>query len=265
MKKIFFFDVDGTIVDSGRQMHYVSDKTKYAIKELSKDNYVFISSGRCKCMLDKQILDLNANGFVLCNGAYAEINGKEIFSKSFSKDDISRIKKTALDNNGFYCLEANDKVYVDSLKNRILNSFISRWEIDLSFMAEDDHKERDYFIAMIGFENQDGLSESYMALRDYAGLDRHHWFTSYDVNIKGINKGYGCKKVMEYLNIPVENSYAFGDGLNDLQMLEAVGHPVVMANCMKELKNRGFEDTDDVLDDGVYEYLVKNHLIKAIE
>lgn len=265
MAKIFFFDVDGTIVDSSRKMHLISEKTKYAIRELSKNNYVFISSGRCEAMMEKQILDLNPNGFVLCNGAFVKIEDKKIFSKSFSDDALSAIKRVTLENNGFYCLEANDKVYVNDKNDPVFSGFTSSWETTMDYIVNDDGEKRDIYIAMIGFGNKEVLDSVYDQLIDYVELDRHFWFTSYDINVKGINKGVGCKKAMEYLNIPLEDSYAFGDGLNDLQMLETVGHPVIMDNCMKQLRNRGFEETLDVLDDGVYDYLVKNHLIEPVE
>ena len=265
MKKIFFFDIDGTIVDSSRDMHLISEKTKYAIRELSKNDYVFISSGRCKAMLNKQIIDLNAGGYILCNGAYAEINNIEIYKESFSESDLEKIKEVSLKYDGFYCLESLNEIYVNSIENETFNRFTSSWSNELDYLKEDDGKYKDIHIAMIGFKDRKVMNEVEKELNGVCGLDRHFWFDSFDVNVKGISKGYGCIKAMEYLNISKENSYAFGDGLNDLQMLEAVGHPVIMDNCMKQLKNRGFEETTDVLDDGVYEYLVKKQLIKPID
>lgn len=265
MKKIFFLDIDGTILDSSRGLVKITDKTKYAIKELAKDNYVFIASGRCMAMLNEQVKNLGANGYILCNGAYAEVNGKEIFKASFTDEQLEKIKKVSVENNGFYILEALHKIYVNDRENVPFKTFTSRWASDLDYLRTDDGEKRDYHIAMIGFNDRETLDNVYDDLKDYAGLDRHFWFTSYDVNVKGVNKGVGCLKAMEYLGIDLNSSYAFGDGLNDLQMLQTVGHPVIMKNAMKELKEYGFEMTEDVLDDGVYEYLLKNKLIKAID
>ena len=49
---------------------------------------------------------------------------------------------------------------------------------------------------------------------------------SVDITPKGGSKASGIEKMLQYLNVPKENSYAFGDGLNDLEMLEAVGFSV---------------------------------------
>ena len=70
--------------------------------------------------------------------------------------------------------------------------------------------------------------------------------------------------MMEYLKIPKENTYCFGDGLNDLDMLKSVGHPIIMANAHEDLCKYDFEVTDDVIDDGFYNYLVRNELIKEL-
>ena len=53
MKKLIFCDIDGTIIDGSRNMKELSAKTRYAIGELARDNYVFIASGRCKGLLDR--------------------------------------------------------------------------------------------------------------------------------------------------------------------------------------------------------------------
>ena len=37
-----------------------------------------------------------------------------------------------------------------------------------------------------------------------------------------------CEYLYQKLNIPRENTYAFGDGENDLEMLAAVGRPFIM-------------------------------------
>ena len=68
-----------------------------------------------------------------------------------------------------------------------------------------------------------------------------------------------------WLNIQaIENTYCFADAINDLEMLKHVSHPIIMANADEKLKNYGFEMTDDVLDDGLYNYLVYNKLIKTL-
>jgi hydroxymethylpyrimidine pyrophosphatase-like HAD family hydrolase len=63
------------------------------------------------------------------------------------------------------------------------------------------------------------------------------------------------------MEIPVEASYAFGDGLNDLEMMDTVGTSLVMGNAGNELKAKAdyvlpSVDEDGVAD-GIYRYILK--------
>lgn len=263
MKSIIFCDIDGTILDGSRGMPNISEKTKYAFEELKKDSYVFISSGRCKGLLSEQVKQLKPNGFILCNGAYSEFEGQEIYSLSFTEKVVDKIKEVSLKYNGFYILETLDEMFVDSLESDAFKAFMSGWGVALSGFKQ-IKSDDNYHIAMIGFLNYDNYDLVEKELSDYVDLAAHHGFSSFDVNIENINKGYGVKRVLEYLNIPRDNAYCFGDGINDLEMLYEVGHPIIMANADEKIKGLGFDETDDVLDDGLYNYLVSHKLIKPL-
>lgn len=266
MKNIIFCDIDGTIIDGSRGLLNPSEKTKYAFKELCKDNYVFIASGRNKTLLPKNVTDLNPNGYILCNGAYAEADGKEIFRKTFSNNDIDILKKYVIDHHGFYILESIDNVYCDSFSNPVFIDFMNTWGMKpIGYQEIKDLKLIEEFsISMIGFNSEKDCADLFECVKEFSTPNKHLQFMSYDINIKNIDKGVAVKKVIDYLNIPYENSYAFGDGINDLEMLQSVKHPVAMDNCAELLKSYNFETTDDVLWDGFYNYLVKNKLIKAL-
>ena len=76
-----------------------------------------------------------------------------------------------------------------------------------------------------------------------------------------ISKATGIQQALHYMNIPIEASYAFGDGLNDLEMMSTVGHPLVMGNAGPELKALAEHILPTVDEDGVaegiYRYILK--------
>lgn len=55
--------------------------------------------------------------------------------------------------------------------------------------------------------------------------------TYLEIMPKGINKSVGAQHVLERLNLAPENCVAFGDQLNDFELLKFVKHPFVMANA----------------------------------
>lgn len=58
-----------------------------------------------------------------------------------------------------------------------------------------------------------------------------------DVSVAGINKGTAVLEVCELLKVRVEEVAAFGDGMNDLEMLKVVGFPNIMGNAQSALKS----------------------------
>ncbi|MGX8698952.1 MAG: HAD family hydrolase, partial [bacterium] len=50
------------------------------------------------------------------------------------------------------------------------------------------------------------------------------------------DKGTGVRLVAEKLGVPMEETYGFGDSMNDLEMIQTVGHSVCMANGSPALK-----------------------------
>ncbi len=59
---------------------------------------------------------------------------------------------------------------------------------------------------------------------------------SMDIIPNGGSKAKGIEKYIEKLGFNRDQVYAFGDGLNDLEMIEAVGTGIVMGNGHEDLK-----------------------------
>lgn len=65
----------------------------------------------------------------------------------------------------------------------------------------------------------------------------------------------------EHLKIPVKDSIAFGDSMNDKEMLETAGYSVCMENGSDTLKKLADEICPDVEQDGLYHSFFKLDLI----
>lgn len=76
-----------------------------------------------------------------------------------------------------------------------------------------------------------------------------------DVIPRGSSKRVGIDKVLEYFGIALEESMAFGDGGNDISMLQHVGIGVAMGNAEGEVKRVADHVTSSVDDDGVIKAL----------
>lgn len=263
MKKIFFFDIDGTIVDHARNLHTVSAKTKFAMQDLMNQGHiVMIASGRCKCLLSSEILHLPLSGFLLANGAYAELDGKVIFKKSIPFDKLCYLAEYCRQHNFIYYFEAVDHIYTNGKYTKRYYEFNAGWGTDIQIYTDRPLTREDPITNAMVF-CQDYLSGEQMVneLKPFFDFRLHKGFSSYDVGTYDVHKGSGVSELLSILDIPKYCSYSFGDGLNDTEMFDAVGHAIAMANAETELKKHADAFTTDVLEEGVYHYLRKENLI----
>ena len=69
---------------------------------------------------------------------------------------------------------------------------------------------------------------------------------------KGIDKGKGMEIVCRYYEDHLQNTVAFGDSMNDYEMMMAAGVSVAMGNACEELKQIADVVCGNVWEDGIY-------------
>ncbi len=260
--RIIFVDIDGTLVDCKRGMHKPSEATINAIKQLQMNgDLVLIVSGRPKCLLDKNILGLNVDGYILANGGYIEYKNQVIIENRLSEEAVNRIIDYANKINCPFYLETAEHVYSQLLDSKIHHDYFDDWKVDEA-LAPYDNISRYYTAAMMALNHDDVLlQDCYEELKDILDLTRQGGLYAYDINVKNLNKGCGINQFLSYLNVPNIETYAFGDGQNDITMMEVVDYPIGMGNACEELKPYCKFLTEDVMDDGFVKGLQRYQII----
>lgn len=87
----------------------------------------------------------------------------------------------------------------------------------------------------------------------WIGLTSNKWL---EVMMKGVSKGTSLQRLMQQLQIKKENVIAFGDGENDLEMLQCAGIGVAMDNALPLLKQHATIVTKTNNEDGIYHALM---------
>ena len=72
---------------------------------------------------------------------------------------------------------------------------------------------------------------------------------------QGIDKAASLRMLIEQLGIKQEEVISFGDGYNDLSLIEFAGMGVAMANAVDEVKQRANYITLSNDEEGIYECL----------
>lgn len=255
--KIIFFDIDGTIL-SHRTFH-ISDSTRSAIRK-ARDNghLVFINTGRTYAEIDEETKSIGFDGFVCGCGTYITYHGKDLLKVTLPEEtcrslveDMRRFQFEAV-------LEGTDTIYFDFGSDyptliKLRESFqkdynfhIQGWEVDdISF---------DKFCIWSDVNEKIGLfQEKYENTFDFIGRGG----SFYEIVPKGYSKASGIQFLLSHLDIPHENTYALGDGANDLPMLQYVRHSIGMGNADGGVPEIVSFLTKDVDQDGV-EYALKH-------
>ncbi len=87
------------------------------------------------------------------------------------------------------------------------------------------------------------------------------WDRAVDIIPANSGKGKGIEAILEYYGIDRFESMAFGDGGNDIEMLQTVGTGVAMGNALDNVKEVADEVCGTSADDGIYHYCLENGLI----
>ena len=64
-------------------------------------------------------------------------------------------------------------------------------------------------------------------------------------------KGTACEYLYQKIGVDNIDTYAFGDGINDCEMFDLVGHGIAMGNAVDALKSMAEYITDDVDHQGI--------------
>ena len=88
-----------------------------------------------------------------------------------------------------------------------------------------------------------------------------HFNNVYEVVQKGCSKATGIQKVIEHLGMDLSQCYAFGDSINDMEMLKYVPHSVGMGNAVEDVFSVVEYRTTDILENGIENALKHYKLI----
>ena len=281
-KKIIFFDVDGTLVDVRPSREYIPESTIRAIKETRKrGNLCFLCTGRSKAEIFPHIMEVGFDGIIGAGGGFVEINGEMLYHKKVSIDQVNHVVNFFEENDFDYYIESNGGLYASkNLIKRLESIIYGDLENDIKARelkenepshfieslkeGEDMHRDD---VNKICFLEKDGISfevvkkefeNEFNVINCTVPMFGEN---SGELSVSGVNKQFAIKALIDHLNISREDTYAYGDGLNDIDMIEYCKYGIAVGNAKEELKKIADEVTDDIANDGIYNSMKKHELI----
>lgn len=261
MSKAVFFDIDGTLWDFHNE---IPDSTVQAIRKLRENgHYALICSGRARAYIQHpKLSEIGFDGVVAGCGTHVELNNRIVYEQLIDPE-LAVYTVETVRNYGFRpILEGPEYLYMDDadfandvygqkltreLGNRLVSiaDHYGSWKINKLSCATDN-------------ADRDGC---------FAALEQYYTYLVHSSAVvelvpKGHSKATGMQKVCELLDILRENTFAVGDSVNDLAMLDYAGVGIAMGNATPEAKQAADHVTTDLHDDGIYRAMLYYGLIE---
>lgn len=258
MIKAAFFDIDGTLLS--HKTNSVPDSAVRALEKLrEKGILTFIATGRNYFELPKMkpIAALPFDGVVSLNGQYCRNDREIIHHCPLEREAIVTLLEFLEEHPHPALFVEEGQMYINFHNDHVA-------KVQAAIHSEmpaigDLRRGYEHPIYQVMLYMTD---EELKTLPDIPHVRLTHWaLGGVDViHAKG-GKATGIAKVLEYYGIDKSETIAFGDGENDVDMFGAVGTAVAMGNACASAKAAADYVTDKVLDDGIWNALVRLGII----
>lgn len=263
LPKILFTDIDGTLLNSEREL---SNATITQIQRIKDQIKVILISSRMPSAMThlQEKLNIRELPLICYNGGLILIDNEVVFSKTIPNaitKELIAFSKNALFHISLY---QNDDWYVPELDfwaNREINNTKVQPKVlsplQTLYAWEKENREAHKIMCMGDVK---AIDKAYHFLTENF-KDYLHCYRSKDTYIEIAEKSISKKTAIEYLanyyKTDINEVIAFGDNYNDEEMLKAVGTGVAVANAKSEVLAIADYVTGAGKEDGVAEYIAK--------
>ena len=257
--KAFLFDIDDTLYS--HQLNKVPELTQYTIQQLKNKGYIL---GVCSSRFPREFYSLPKDLFepfqlvIADTGGIILENGQIIHVETMIKEDIDKYIHYLNQQENMYYLwvPTNGEPHFSKEPSEHLRQHHINW----SGKCPSIHQYHNESLTNILFYN---ANENQMKeIIEMVGRESvENWTTSGHINPKGINKAFGLEYFCHHFDLKLEEVVCFGDGRNDITMIENAGIGVAVGNSHEKLKQFADYVCGNIEDGGIYTFCVDHHFI----
>lgn len=254
--KIVFFDIDGTLIDMEKKK--ISNKMLETLNRMQHNGIrICIATGRPPRSVPR-FPGITFDAFLTYNASYCYTGQEVIFKNPIPASDVKKIIENTKEIGRPVSLAALDRLGANGRDQDLADYYaISKQKVELAEDFEALAAEEIYQI-MLGCREE----EYPHILKGVQGAEITAWWTrAADIIPSGGGKGLGVAKVLEYFHLKKDQALAFGDGTNDIEMLQAVGCGIAMGNATENVKKAADVICGSSAEDGIYYYCKEHGLI----
>ncbi|UOP04411.1 Cof-type HAD-IIB family hydrolase [Conchiformibius kuhniae] len=261
--KIVFFDIDDTLYV--KQQRCIPDSARLAIKRLREKGIIAaIASGRSPSVLPLAVRELadecGMELMVLINGQYIARKGVKIHGFPMRRETCAEVAAALAKLGVNYAFVSENDLAVAREEAALTAAARA---LGLPYVVDARHFLRHDVYQMLAFfpPEQDDAVRAVLP----EGLKTVRWY-EYGVDIldEHGSKARGIAAALDALGLTMADAMAFGDGANDVEMLQAVGFGVAMGNAAPALKRIADYTAPPIDEDGIYRALCDLGVIEPV-
>ena len=250
--QIIFFDIDGTLIDMEKKQ--VTPLMLDTLHRLQANGIrLAIATGRSPITVPLwDFPGVRFDVLVTFNGAYCYDKNRVLFASPIPAEDVRTLRRNAATLGRPLCV-ATESTLAANGNEQDLDDYFAVAKIPVPVTPDFDAiASGTVYQIMMG-----GRKDEYSRiLQDVHGAKIAAWWDrAVDIIPTAGGKGNGIAAVLQAYGIPKADAMAFGDGNNDIEMLEVVGIGVAMENASLQLKAIASDICGHVAQDGIYHYL----------
>lgn len=250
MIKAVFFDIDGTLVSLRTKVCPAS--TKAALKRLQERGILcFIATGRSKFEIkgERLLEGLRFDGYLTNNGQDAyDAQGRLLYGKPIAAAEAAKLQAWA-EEHGCACWMVSATESRLNFSNTRVCQAMRHIHTRLPELGDLREMLRAPVYKIVLFLRREEMAEP-MRLAPTCRMAQ--WFDcGHDIISRDGGKANAMREVLRRYGIAAQESMAFGDSENDMEMLRAAGIGVAMGNATESAKTAADYITDDCDADGL--------------
>lgn len=271
--KLIFLDIDGTLTEPGKNVPPAS--AQEAIRRARENGHrVVLCSGRNRGMLSP-LLSYGFDGFVGSAGGYIEYGGQVVYDCPMTPEQQSRVLDGFRESGVFCTVECRDGSYTgEGFKDFLRTtqgggSELLRWqeqiERELGVRPMEEFRGEPIYKVVFMCPERERLE----ALEERLGGefafcvqdDGQNGLINGELINRKFNKGTAVRRLSRHTGIPLEDTIAFGDSMNDLEMVQTAGLGICMGGGSPALRAAADGTCPGVGEDGLYRAFIQLKLI----